>query len=89
MKLSPTQLEVLHKLAAGNEPLIYFKGGYWTTPSLGQKSFVPWHVTFGTVRSLEKLGLLVQTGTSANYSVQQYPNLSDRVLTKKGFAAIS
>ena len=38
----------------------------------------------GTVKAMEKQGLLAQTGISTNYNIQLYPALSDRVLTEKG-----
>jgi hypothetical protein len=114
MKLSHSQLSVLEHLAACDEPLAYFKGGYWTTPSIyrgskvdegfhyastslssqgqGQGRLVPgryptWHVATGTVKSLEKAGLIAQTGSATNYDIRSYPQLSDRVLTEKGLAA--
>ena len=40
MKLSHSQLSVLQHLAACDEPLAYFKGGYWTTPSIYKSSHV-------------------------------------------------
>ena len=88
MKLSRAQLSVLQHLAACDEPLAYFKGGFWTLPSLilhlADERPCPWHAAVGTVRKLEQLGLLVQTGTSTNYDIRFYPALSDRVLTEKG-----
>lgn len=98
MKLSPSQFEVLRQLASCDEPLVYFKGGWWTLPSLGhafitgshkQAGRLTWYTVIGTVRSLERLGLLTQTGVSTNYDIRLYPELSDRVLTPKGFALIT
>jgi hypothetical protein len=92
MKLSPSQMTVLQMLAACDEPLAYFKGGFWTVPSLahelGERGYKDrrW-VTMGTVRSMEKQGLLAQTGSATNYPIEHYPNLSDRVLTQDGLAA--
>ena len=97
MKLSAPQQEVLRRLAACDEPLAYFKGGYWTRPSIGRECFdregrtimfsAPWYVSINTVRSLEHLGLLEQTGSSVNYDIRYFPALSDRVLTQAGLRA--
>jgi hypothetical protein len=92
MKLSPSQITVLQMLTSCNEPLAYFKGGFWTIPSIAKK--IPergckdrrW-VTMGTVQSMEKQGLLAQTVPATNYPIKHYPNLSDRVLTEAGLAA--
>ena len=91
MKLSPSQITVLQVLATCDEPLAYFKGGFWTTPSLAKKISERGHkdrrwVTMGTVQSMEKQGLLAQTGSATNYPIKHYPNLSDRVLTEAGLA---
>jgi DNA-binding MarR family transcriptional regulator len=91
MKLSPSQLAVLRILASRDEPLAYFKGGFWTIPSIMKEvaehgySNRRW-VTMGTVKSMEKKGLLAQTGSSTNYDIRFYPALSDRILTEKGLA---
>lgn len=111
MKLSPSQRMVLQMLASCDEPLVYFKGGYWTTPAIygesqvgegfhyaatsrsstgqGQGRLLPGrhpaqYVSTGTVKAMEKLGLLAQTGSSTNYPIRLYPQLSDRVLTEAG-----
>lgn len=89
MKLSPSQIVVLQMLAACDEPLAYFKGGFWTVPSVMEKVSKRGYkdrrwVTMGTVKAMEKQGLLAQTGISTNYNIQLYPALSDRVLTEKG-----
>lgn len=93
MKLSPTQSEVLRKLATCEEPLVYFKGGYWTLPSIMEEHFKKsgsrgptWHVSTGTVVALEKLGLLTQTGRATSYRIEHYSHLSDRVLSAQGLA---
>ena len=86
MKLSASQLEVLRRLAASDEPLVYFKGGYWTLPSLVRSTGHFWHVTIGTVRAMESLGLIAAIDSSTNYSLNQYPALADRILTEKGAA---
>jgi hypothetical protein len=99
MKLSPSQITVLQMLASCDEPLAYFKGGFWTTPSLAARMSERGYkdrrwVTMGTVQSMEKQGLLVQTGSATNYPIEHYmclqyldPNLSDRILTPAGLAA--
>lgn len=92
MRLSPSQIAVLQMLAACDESLAYFKGGFWTIPSLAKKISGRGYkdrrwVTMGTVQAMEKQGLLVQTGTATNYPIEHYPNLSDRILTKAGLAA--
>jgi DNA-binding MarR family transcriptional regulator len=92
MKLSPSQIAVLQMLVDCNEPLAYFKGGFWTVPSrakeISERGYKnrQW-ITMGTVQSMEKKDLLAQTGTSTNYPIEHYPNLSDRVLTEAGLAA--
>ena len=91
MKLSPSQIAVLQMLATCDEPLAYFKGGFWTIPSLGREMSERGYrdrrwVTMETVQSMEKQGLLAQTGSATNYPIEHYPNLSDRVLTEAGLA---
>ena len=91
MKLSPSQITVLQMLATCDEPLAYFKGGFWTIPSLGKKiaeqgyKDLRW-VTMATVQSMERKGFLARTGSATNYPIEHYPNLSDRVLTEAGLA---
>ena len=92
MKLSPSQITVLQMLATCDEPLAYFKGGFWTIPSLGRKISERGYkdrrwVTMDTVQSMERKGLLAQTGFATNYPIEHYPNLSDRILTEAGLAA--
>ena len=82
---------VLRMLASCDEPLAYFKGGFWTVPSLMREMAKQGYqdrrwVTMGTVKSMEKKGLLAQTGSATNYDIRSYPQLSDRVLTEKGLA---
>lgn len=91
MKLSKTQLDVLARLASCDEPLSYFKGGFWAILGPGKADieagqYPSWSTTIGTVRALEKLGLLKQTGSAANYPINAFPALSDRVLSAKGLA---
>ena len=92
MKFSPSQLTVLQLLSSCDEPLAYFKGGFWTVPSIikeiaGRGYRDRRWVTIATIKSMEKKGLLAQTGSATNYDIQFYPTLSDRVLTEKGLAA--
>jgi hypothetical protein len=91
MKLSPSQLNVLARLASCDEPLAYCRGGWWTTQAASRQTqesgkTPTWHAVKGTVRALEKMGLLKPTETSTNYPIQSYPQLSDRVLSAKGLA---
>ena len=85
------QKMVLQMLASCDEPLAYFKGGFWAVPSLmavvASRGYQDrrW-VTMGTVKSMEKAGLLAQSGSSTNYDIRSYPQLSDRVLTEKELA---
>jgi hypothetical protein len=91
MKLSATQLDVIQRLASCDEPLSYFRGGFWTLPSIGEAGFdigsaPAWYTTKNTVDALERKGLLKQTETSTNYPIGAYPALADRVLSAKGLA---
>jgi hypothetical protein len=91
MKLSSAQLDVLQRLASCDEPLSYFRGGFWTLQSIGEAgldaSIAPaWYTTKGTVDALERKGLLKQTNTSTNYPMEAYPTLENRVLSAKGLA---
>jgi len=86
MKLSNVQLEALGRLASSDEPLVYFKGGYWTLPSLGNGQRPFWYVALGTVWAMESLGLIAALDNSTNYPIDRYPALGDRVLTEKGAA---
>ena len=91
MKLSTVQLDVLQRLASCDEPLVYFKGGFWTLQSIGEHSLdagraPDWYVTRGTLKALERMGLLKETRTSTNYPIGAYPQLADRVLSAKGLA---
>lgn len=82
-------MKVLQQLASCDEPLVYF-GGFWTVPSLEtgmRKDVAPtWYTHANTVKSLEKLGLLKQTGTSRHYPIKSYPALSDRILSAQGLS---
>jgi hypothetical protein len=91
MKPSAIQSEVLLRLASCDERLSYYRGGFWTLPSIGDVDLnagrsPSWYVTIGTVKALERMGLLKQTKTAANYPIGAYPQLSDRVLSTKGLA---
>jgi hypothetical protein len=91
MKLSTAQLDVLQRLASCDEPLAYFRGGFWTLQNIGEAGLgagtTPnWYTTKGTVDALERKGLLKQTRTSNNYPIGAYPTLANRVLTAKGLA---
>jgi hypothetical protein len=91
MKLSRTQLDVLRRLASCDEPLSYFRGGYWTLQSVGEtervKDRLPsWYTTMGTVKALERRDLLKKTTTASNYPIGAYPQLADRILSAKGLA---
>ena len=86
MKLSPVQRETLKRLAASGEPLVYFKGGYWTLPSLWNNTQPFWHVTTCTMRMLVKHGLLETLEDSSNYSRDFCPALADRGITEAGRA---
>jgi hypothetical protein len=87
MKLSPVQLKTLEMLASSGEPLIYFRGGYWTLPGLGNGPKPFWYVTTGTVLALGKMSLLASLEDSSNYTRDFCPALADRVLTDEGRAA--
>ena len=91
MKLTPTQLDTLQRLASCDEPLSYFRGGFWTLQSIGEADLdagrVPsWYVTMGTVKALERMGMLKKTGTANNYAAGYYPALVNRVLSARGLA---
>lgn len=78
-------------LASCDEPLVYVKGGFWTLPSLAEMIGKIGcrdrrYVTMETVKAMERMGLLAQAGSSTNYPIRLYPQLSDRVLTEAGLA---
>jgi hypothetical protein len=90
--LSPTQVEILRRLASCDEPICYFKGGFWSLPSIGA-GIAPtesgkwrdrWSVTIQSLTALERSGILGRLATGTNYDVTKYPNLRDFVLTEKG-----
>lgn len=88
MKVSSSQMAVLKRLASCEEPLVYWNG-FWTLPSLEVETGrrVPaWYAQTNTVMSLEKAGLLKQTGEARHYSLRTHPALSDRVLSAEGLA---
>lgn len=93
-ELSPVQVDILRRLVACDEPMTYFKGGYWTLPSIGrgatpQTSWLDegrWHVQIQSLMALERCGILGRLNTSSNtdYNGPGYPGLRDFVLTEKG-----
>lgn len=93
MKLSPSQRDVLERLAACDEPIAYFKGGFWTLPSLGNA--VPplkspaWSTLPQTLKSLVKLGLLKRAAFSTNYDIARHPDLGDYALTPEGLSLVT
>lgn len=89
--LSPTQIDILQRLVACNEPMAYFKGGFWSLPSIG-RDIAPtefdkwrdrWSVTLQSLTALERIGLLARIPTSTNYDAAAYPGLRDFVLTER------
>ena len=66
-KLSPTQAQAVAVIKARGGKIERWPGGFWTTPGIefdqrpGYR--VPnWYVGAGTVKALEKLGVLRETG---------------------------
>jgi|WetSurSiteA1Bulk_404760.scaffolds.fasta_scaffold91404_2 hypothetical protein len=90
--LSPTQGEVLRHLIACDEPMVYFKGGFWTLPSIGRGATPEtswlgegrWNVGIQTLMALERSGILGRLETGTNYDAAHYPGLRDFVLTERG-----
>lgn len=88
--LSQTQIEILQQLGACDEPMAYFKGGFWTLPSIGRGVGLNgpwtglWYVTIQSLMALERSGILGRLETGTNYDAVHYPGLRDFVLTEKG-----
>jgi hypothetical protein len=62
--VSPTQLDVIGKLAETGSFLHYLHGGFWTYDGCGANAAgIPnWWVTSQTVQAMERKGLLVRDG---------------------------
>jgi hypothetical protein len=90
MKLSPKQTSTLLMLASNSEPIAYFKGGFWTLPSIGNNPNLPWRAKWYTqpnvLQSLLGKGFLSRTAGSTNYDIDLYPSLSDYILTESGLS---
>ena len=66
IKLSAVQQEVIDKMKATGSLLYRWPGGFWTTKDRLPRVFLgpnppSWYVTIGTVRALERKGLLCRT----------------------------
>lgn len=90
--LSPTQIDILRRLVACDEPMAYFQGGFWTLPSIGQGATVRtswheegrWNVGIQSLMALERSGILGRLQTGTNYDATRHPGLRDFVLTERG-----
>lgn len=89
---SPTQVEILRHLVSCDEPMAYFKGGFWSLPSIGQGTDPTsgrswegrWYVQIQSLMALERSGILGRLETATNYDAAHYPGLRDFVLTERG-----
>jgi len=89
---SPTQMDILRHLITGDEPMAYFKGGFWSLPSIGQDTDPTsnrsweghWYVQIQSLMALERSGILGRLETATNYDATRYPGLRDFVLTERG-----
>ncbi len=92
--MTPTQAEVVRRMAATGEPLVRLPGGFWTLASVprrhrpeapGSSAYeVPaWHVPAGTVKAMDARAWLVRAC--------RFPEAwrDDRLLTDAGRAALA